>query len=278
MRFGLSQHRQADFMEYLFYLMVGSIAGLISGLFGLGGGAVIVPLLIFTFSVRGMPAEITTHLAIGTSLATIVFTALSSIYTHHQKQAIRWDIVKTLVPGILLGAVLGGLFAISLGGVLLQLLFGGFLILVALQLLLYKPKVGARVLPKLIGMGTSGGCIGGVSALFGIGGGTLTVPFLTFFGIKIHQAVGTAAACGLPIALASSYIYATANISHANLPAGSFGYIFVPAWLGIVIASLPCARLGALLAHRINAQKLRKAFAWVTMALGVRFIWINLGL
>lgn len=265
-------------MEYLLYLVVGSVAGLISGLFGLGGGAVIVPLLIFTFLARGIPAEITTHLAIGTSLATIVFTALSSIYTHHQKQAIRWDIVKKLVFGILLGGVLGGLFAISLGGVLLQLLFGAFLILVALQLLLYKPKVGGKTLPSLVAINASGSVIGGVSALFGIGGGTLTVPFLTFFGIKIHQAVGTAAACGLPIALASSYIYATANVSHADMPAGTFGYIFIPAWLGIIVASLPCARLGALLAHRVNAQKLKAGFAWLTLALGIRFIWINLGL
>jgi uncharacterized membrane protein YfcA len=263
-------------MEYLFYLMVGSIAGLISGLFGLGGGAVIVPLLIFTFLARGMPAEITTHMAIGTSLATIVFTALSSIYTHHQKQAIRWDIVKTLVPGILLGGLLGGLFAISLDGVLLQLLFGGFLILVALQLLVYKPKVGVRSLPGYVGMGASGSLIGGISALFGIGGGTLSVPLLTFFGIKIHQAVGTAAACGLPVAIGATLAYSTATIDGLSRPEGSVGFVFLPALLGIIIASLPCARLGALLAHRVNAQKLRIGFAWVTMALGFRFIWINL--
>ena len=265
-------------MEYLFYLMVGSIAGLISGLFGLGGGAIIVPLLIFSFAARGMPQELITHLAIGTSLATIIFTALSSIYTHHQKQAIRWDIVKTLVPGILLGGVLGGLFAISLDGVLLQLLFGGFLILVALQLLLYTPQVGVRALPNLLGMGASGSCIGGVSAVFGIGGGTLTVPLLTFFGVKIHQAVGTAAACGLPIALAATLAYGTATTDVASLPTGSIGFVFLPALLGIIVASLPCARLGALLAHRVNAQKLRKGFAWVTMGLGVRFIWINITL
>ena len=263
-------------MEYLFYLMVGSIAGLISGLFGLGGGAVIVPLLIFTFLARGISSEITTHLAIGTSLATIVFTALSSIYTHHQKQAIRWGIVKTLAPGILLGGLLGGLFAISLSGVLLQLLFGVFLIMVALQLLIYTPKVGARTLPGHFGMGASGSCIGGVSALFGIGGGTLTVPLLTFFGVKIHQAVGTAAACGLPIALASTFAYATATKQGVIMPEGSIGFVFLPALLGIIVASLPCARLGALLAYKVNAQKLRKGFAWVTMALGVRFIWINI--
>jgi uncharacterized membrane protein YfcA len=265
-------------MEYVFYLMVGSIAGLISGLFGLGGGAIIVPLLIFSFAARGMPQELITHLAIGTSLATIIFTALSSIYTHHQKQAIRWDIVKTLVPGILLGGVLGGLFAISLDGVLLQLLFGGFLILVALQLLLYTPQVGGRALPNLLGMGASGSCIGGVSAVFGIGGGTLTVPLLTFFGVKIHQAVGTAAACGLPIALAATLAYGTATTDVASLPSGSIGFVFLPALLGIIVASLPCARLGALLTHRVNAQKLRKGFAWVTMGLGVRFIWINITL
>jgi uncharacterized membrane protein YfcA len=265
-------------MEYVFYLMVGSIAGLISGLFGLGGGAIIVPLLIFSFAARGMPQELITHLAIGTSLATIIFTALSSIYTHHQKQAIRWDIIKTLVPGILLGGVLGGLFAISLDGVLLQLLFGGFLILVALQLLLYTPQVGGRALPNLLGMGASGSCIGGVSAVFGIGGGTLTVPLLTFFGVKIHQAVGTAAACGLPIALAATLAYGTATTDVASLPSGSIGFVFLPALLGIIVASLPCARLGALLAHRVNAQKLRKGFAWVTMGLGVRFIWINITL
>jgi len=264
-------------MDYVFYLMVGSIAGIISGLFGLGGGAVIVPLLIFAFSARGMPAELITHLAIGTSLATIVFTALSSIYTHHQKRAIRWDIVKTLVPGIFIGGVLGGLFAISLSGVLLQLLFGGFLILIALQLLIYTPKVGVKPLPGFIGMGASGACIGGVSALFGIGGGTLTVPLLSFFGIKIHQAVGTAAACGLPIALAATLAYSSASIEGDNLPAGSLGFVFLPALLGIIIASLPCARLGALLAHRVNGYKLRRGFAWLTMVLGLRFIWVNLG-
>lgn len=265
-------------MEYLFYLMIGSVAGLISGLFGLGGGAIIVPLLIFSFTARGMPNEIITHLAIGTSLATIIFTALSSIFTHHQKQAIRWDIVKTLAPGILLGGVLGGLFAISLDGVLLQLLFGGFLILAALQLLLYTPTVGARKLPSLLGMTASGGCIGSVSAIFGIGGGTLTVPLLTFFGVKIHQAVGTAAACGLPIAIAATLTYASADADGIVMPEASLGFVFIPALLGIIVASLPCARLGALLAHKVNAQKLRKGFAWVTMALGVRFIWINITL
>jgi uncharacterized membrane protein YfcA len=265
-------------MEYLFYLMVGSIAGIVSGLFGLGGGAIIVPLLIFTFAARGMPDEIITHLAIGTSLATIIFTALSSIYTHHKNQAIRWDIFKTLVPGITLGGLIGGLFAISLNGILLQILFGVFLILISLQLLLYKPTVGGRCLPNYIIMAVSGGGIGGVSAIFGIGGGTLTVPMLTFYGVKIHHAVGTAAACGLPIALGATLAYATASVEGILMPQGSLGFVFIPALLGIIVASLPFAVLGALLAHKVNAQKLRQGFAWLNMGLGMRFIWININL
>jgi uncharacterized membrane protein YfcA len=177
-----------------------------------------------------------------------------------------------------LGGVIGGLFAISLDGVLLQLLFGGFLILIALQLLLYTPQVGGRSLPNYIGMSASGSGIGGVSAIFGIGGGTLTVPMLTFYGVKIHQAVGTAAACGLPIALGATLAYATASAEGVIMPQGSLGFVFIPALLGIILASLPCARLGALLAHKVNAQKLRQGFAWVTMGLGVRFIWININL
>lgn len=263
-------------MEYLFYLGIGAIAGLISGLFGLGGGAIVVPMLIFTFIARGIPAEIVTHLAIGTSLATIIFTALSSIYTHHQKHAIRLDLVRQLVPGILLGSLLGGLFAVSISGVLLQLLFGGFMMAVALQLLIYTPKKGVKSMPGPVGMAFAGGTIGGVSALFGIGGGTLTTPYLSFLGVSMHQAVGTSAACGLPIALAASYVYATAGVSGVELPSGSLGYIFLPAWLGIIVTSLPCARLGAKLAHRFNALQLRTAFGWLMIILGARFIWVNL--
>lgn len=263
-------------MEYFFYLVVGAVAGLISGLFGLGGGAIIVPLLIFTFSLQGISPEEATHLAIGTSLATIIFTALSSIYTHHQKNGIRWDLVNRLIPGILLGAWLGGHVAVSLDGQLLQQLFGAFMILVALQLLIYQPKVGAKLVPGRIGMSLVAGVIGGVSALFGIGGGTMTIPFLTFFGISIHRAVGIAAVCGLPIAVVASYVFATADVAGLVLPSGSIGYIFIPAWLGIIVTSLPCARLGAKLAHHVNAVQLKTAFGWLMMALGARFVWINI--
>jgi len=263
-------------MEYIFYTGLGAIAGLISGLFGVGGGAVIVPMLIFAFAAQGIVAEVATHLAIGTSLATICFTSLSSIYTHHQKGAIRWDLVKTMTPAILFGSWLGGIFAISLQGGSLQILFGGFMVAVALQLLLYTPAVGARSLPGVIGTTIAGSIIGGISALFGIGGGTLSTPFLSFYGVKIHQAVGTAAAIGFPIALAATYVYMIADVGGLITPEGSFGYVFAPAWLGIVVASIPFARLGAKIAHRANEKVLRIAFGCMMLLLGSRFIWINL--
>jgi uncharacterized membrane protein YfcA len=246
-------------MDYLLYLGLGAVAGLISGLFGLGGGVVIVPILILSFELQGMAPEISTHVAIGTSLATILVTSLSSIYTHHHKQAVRWGLVKSIAPGIVIGALIGGIVALSLNGRLLQLLFGGFLVTIALQMLVYKSAGKGNVMPKPLMLGIAGTGIGGLSTLFGIGGGSLTAPFLTFNGVKIHQAVGTAAVCGFPIALAAT-----------------LGYIFLPAWLGIVIVSTPCARLGALLAHRANALLLQKLFGIVLLLLGGRFVWLNL--
>ena len=216
-------------MEYVFYLGLGAVAGLISGLFGLGGGAVIVPLLIFSFAAQGISPEIATHLAIGTSLATIVVTSLSSIYTHHQKGAIRWELVRQLSPGIVIGSALGGLVAISLNGTLLQLMFGSFMICIGLQMLFYKPNSVLGLKPSSPLLAVAGTGIGGSS------------------GIIAEQ-----------------------------LPGSNLGYIFVPAWLGIIVTSTPFARLGATLAHRANERILKQSFGWVVLLLGIRFIWINL--
>ncbi|MDC0088881.1 sulfite exporter TauE/SafE family protein, partial [Porticoccaceae bacterium] len=165
---------------------------------------------------------------------------------------------------------------LSLQGSLLQLLFGFFLFLAALQMLFYKPIDRDHSSPSGSLLGLAGIFIGSLSTLFGIGGGTLTTPLLTFLGIRIHQAVASAAACGFPIAVAASLVYSTAQMPAANLPANSLGYIFIPAWLGIVVVSAPCARFGALLAHRANGILLKKLFGIVLLLLGGRFIWVNL--
>jgi uncharacterized membrane protein YfcA len=263
-------------MEFQIYLALGAAAGLLSGLFGLGGGVIIVPILIFAFHLQGIDPSIATHLAIGTSLATIVVTSMFSIYTHHSNQAVRWDLAKGISPGIVLGAIAGGLFALSLDGQFLQSLFGAFLIVVALQMLFYTPAIGRRKPLGPLGMGFAGSGIGGASAIFGIGGGSLTTPLLTLYGVPILQAVGTAAACGLPIAVFSTLVYGSRVNPEFQLPDGSLGYIFLPAWLGIVITGAPFARLGALLAHRLNALLLKRSFGVFALLIGLRFLYINL--
>ena len=261
-------------MDYFLYLTVGALAGFLSGLFGLGGGVIIVPVLIFMFTASNLSIEVVTHLAIGTSLATIAVTSISSAFAHHQKGAVRWDLIRWIIPGILIGSVLGGLFAASLPGPILQLLFGFLLVAVSAQLFL-SPALKVLAAPGNFLLGTAGVVIGSVSALFGIGGGTLTTPFLSSVGASIRQAVGSAAACGLPIAVAGGLTYLVAGQGNSALPEGSLGYIYIPAWIGIVLASIPFARLGALVAHLMNEQILRRLFAAVILLLGIRFIWIN---
>jgi uncharacterized protein len=261
-------------VDYILYLSVGALAGFLSGLFGLGGGIIIVPALIFVFTANGLPLEVITHLAIGTSLATIVVTSITSTYTHHQKGSVLWGLTRWLTPGLLLGSILGGLIAASLSGSVLQLLFGALMIMVAVQLLTSK-YTGTIKTPGKFRLSSCGIFIGTVSSLLGIGGGTLTTPFLTSFGIRIRQAVATSAACGLPIAIAGSAIYIISGMTSMLVPQGSFGYIFIPAWLGIVLTSMPFARIGALLAHRINERRLKQLFAGIILILGVRFIWLN---
>lgn len=261
-------------MDYILYLSVGALAGFLSGLFGLGGGVVIVPVLIFMFAAADFSTEVVTHLAIGTSLATIAVTSISSALTHHQKGAVRWDLVCWIIPGIVFGSVIGGLVAASLAGSVLQLLFGCLLVVVSAQLFL-SPDFKTVAMPGRFFLGVAGTFIGSVSALFGIGGGTLSTPFLTRIGVSIRQAVGSAAACGLPIAVAGGLTYLVAGLDNRLLPDTSLGYIYLPAWIGIVVASMPFARFGALVAHRMNEWLLRQLFAGVILLLGIRFIWIN---
>lgn len=263
---------------YLLYLCLGALAGLISGLFGLGGGVVIVPILIFTFTVQGMSPEVLTHLAIGTSLATIVVTSISSVTAHHRHGAVLWPVALWLTPGICLGAALGAFFAISITGVSLQFFFGVFLCLMALKMAFPVNPVGGATMPGPIGKTAVGGVIGFVSSLFGIGGGSLTVPFLTIVKVSMKNAVGTSAACGLPIAVSGVLTYLVRGYSEPGLPSGAVGFVFLPAFIGIVVTSTVFARWGARLAHRLPGELLSKGFALLLFVIGVRFVWRNIGL
>jgi uncharacterized membrane protein YfcA len=253
-------------LEFLAYAIVGVITGVLAGLFGIGGGAIIVPVLIVSFTLQGLSPEVLTHLAIGTSLAVITLTASSSVWAHHGHGAIRWPLFWKLTPAIVLGVWGGALFAAHLNGPVLQKCFGGFLILVAVQMYSDWHPGGHDVdkteeaLPGVAGLGLAGLLIGSVSALFGIGGGSLS--------LRMQQSVATASAIGLPIAISGSLSYAWNGWGNALLPEGATGYIYWPAFAGIAITSVMFARVGARLAHSLEPRQLKKIFALFSLAIG----------
>lgn len=261
-------------MELFFsYIALGVIAGFIAGLLGVGGGLIIVPVLIIIFQSNNFTADIIVHMAIGTSLASIVFTSISSIYAHHfQHGAVRWDIVKSLTPGIIIGALLGAVIADFISATILKKFFAIFELVVAFQMALNIKAHAARTLPKLTGMTSVGIAIGVISSIVGIGGGTLTVPFLSWCNIKIQNAVATSSACGLPIAIAGCVGFIVMGWNETTLPENTFGYIYWPAFLAIVISSIFLAPLGAWLAHRLSATKLKRSFSIVLFILGIKML------
>ena len=262
-------------MELFFsYIGLGVIAGFAAGLLGVGGGLIIVPVLILIFQSKTFSPDIIVHLAIGTSLATIIFTSLSSIYAHHFRfKAVRWDIVKQLTPGIIMGALLGAVIADFISAKNLQQFFGFFELFVAVQMAFNIKAHAARTLPKITGMLSAGAGIGAISSIVGIGGGTLTVPFLSWCNVKMQEAVATSAACGLPIAVAGCVGFIFTGWNEMTLPEYSLGYVYWPAFLSIVIASMFAAPLGAWLAHRLSAAKLKRFFSLVLLMLGLNILF-----
>ncbi len=256
----------------LSYLLLGACAGLVAGLFGVGGGLIIVPVLVFSFELQGMSPEVLTHVAVGTSLATIIVTSISSILTHHHKGGVIWPLFWPLAAGICLGAILGVKTAGRLSGSSLQLVIGCFAIIIAMQLAFgLKPKP-SRGVPGRPALSLAGGVIGWASAIFGIGGGSLTVPYLTFSNVQIQRAVGTSAACGLPIAIMGSLTNIEEGWNHPQLMDWSLGYVYLPAFFGIITTSAIFARFGARLAHWLPADTLRRIFALLLLLVGVRFL------
>ncbi len=255
------------------YAVLGAFAGIMAGLLGVGGGLLIVPVLVMLWHADGLGGSQMVQQAIGTSLAVIVFTSLSSVRAHHQRGSVLWPVFWRLTPGILLGAGLGATLASAMPQAALKTVFGIFELLVAAQMLLsLRPSAGASAekgLPGSLGMGLAGSVIGAVSALVGIGGGILTAPFLDACKVRMQQAVGTSAACGLPIAVSGASSYVLLGWGNAQLPAGSAGFVYGPALAGIAAASMLFAPLGAALAHRLPATVLKKTFAGFLAVLGI---------
>jgi uncharacterized membrane protein YfcA len=261
-------------MDYLLYLALGCFAGFVAGLFGIGGGMVIVPVLVYSFAAQGFSPDVLTHLAIGTSLATIMVTSVSAVLAHHQRGAVLWPVVRHMAPGLLAGAFAGAQVASLIPARPLQILIGGFAFLTAAQMFSgWKGKLDNIPLPGQRGLWLAGGGIGGASAIFGIGGGTFTVPYLTLHGVTMTRAIASASACGLPIAMAGAAGFMVAGIQTAALPSGAWGFVYLPAFVGISVTSLVFARLGARLAHHLPAETLKKLFACLLVAVGISFVW-----
>ncbi len=243
------------------YCFLGALAGIMAGLLGIGGGTVVVPMLVFAFGWQKLPPEIIIHLAIGTSLASIMFTAVSSSLAHHRRGGVDWNVVKSIALGILVGTYGGSFIAAHIPARYLQIFFVCFLLYVATNMLLNKKPNPSRTLPGFAGMTGAGFVIGVISSLVGIGGGSLSVPFLVWNNVDMRRAVGTSAAIGFPIALAGCIGFITNGWNHPNLPEYSMGFVYLPALVGIVAVSVLTAPLGARLAHSLPVPRLKKFFA-----------------
>lgn len=256
---------------WFMYIALGAFAGVLAGLLGVGGGLIIVPMLTFIFTAQGLPEGQILHLALGTSLASIMFTSISSLRAHHLRGAVDWLVVRRISFGIVVGTFGGSWVAAQLSSRVLKISFVIFIFYVALQMLLnIKPKPH-RQLPGGTAMFGVGGLIGAVSSLVGIGGGSMSVPFLLWCNVAMHRAIGTSAAIGFPIALAGAAGYVVNGLS-ATLPPYSLGFVYLPALLGVAAASIVTAPLGARLAHSLPVGGLKKIFALLLVGMGVKML------
>lgn len=258
-------------------VLLGLCTGFLAGLLGIGGGMLMVPFITIILSGRGVAPDLAVKMAIATSMATIIFTSISSVRAHHKRGSVRWDIVKRLAPGIVLGSALAsmGVFAL-LKGTWLALFFAAFVSFSATQMLLDKKPKPTRTLPGTAGQLGAGSVIGFLSGLVGAGGGFASVPFMTWCNVAIHNAVATSAALGFPIALANALGYVVAGQGVADLPAGSVGYIFMPALVVIATASVVMAPVGVRAAHALPVKTLKRVFASILYALAAYMLYKGL--
>jgi uncharacterized membrane protein YfcA len=262
---------------WLLYLALGAFAGVLAGLLGIGGGLVLVAALAWLLPLQGVPAESAMHVALASSMASIVLTAASSARAHHLRGSVLWPTVRWMVPGVLLGGWLGSRVAIGLEGDVLRWCVASYCLIVATQMLLARPRAGGDVSATRVPRGpaytAAGGAIGALSALVGIGGGSMTVPLLVWRGVPPVRAVGTSSACGVFIGLGSALGYALQAPAAALPLAHSVGYVYLPAAIGVAVTSMLAAPLGSRLAHAISGEALKRVFAVFMVLVGAGFAW-----
>lgn len=259
-------------MIFFGYAFIGVFAGFAAGIFGIGGGIIIVPALLFFFTIIGFPHNIATHIAVGTSLSTILFTSLGSIHGHYKSKAVNWKLAFNLSVGMFFGGMLGALFANFLSGVMLQRIFAIFSFLTATQMWFsWKPNANWQ-LPKPFGQKVIGAVIGTFAGLFGIGGGSLVVPTLTANKVKISQAIATSAITGFPMAVSGTIGYIYLGWYRTDLPKYTLGYIYLPALFSIILTSIIFAKIGASLTYRLDGVIVTKLFAILLFIIAIKLV------
>ena len=258
---------------FIYCALFGGIAGLLAGLFGIGGGVVLVPFFLWLFSEQRFPQETVMHSAIATSLATIIITSIASVTTHHRLGSVLWNIVYKLAPGVFLGAIVGAALADHLPTDSLRMFFAAYLFYVGVEMAFqWRPKrVNVQVSSSLLRF--SGILIGTLSSILGIGGGTLTVPLLNRFNYPMRNSVAISSACGLPIAISGTISFAILGWNKTGLPEGSIGYVYWPAFIGIVLTSTLMAPVGAKLAHKLPTKSLKRFFSLLLLAITLKMVW-----
>jgi uncharacterized membrane protein YfcA len=262
-----------DWQLGLALLAMGSFGGFAAGLLGIGGGMILVPFITMIFAAKHFAPSLIVHMAIATSLATILFTSMSSVRAHHKHGAVLWPLVWLLAPGILVGSWIGPWIGKQMNSQTLSLCFGLFVAGSATQMLLDRKTAGGRELPTRPGLFFAGGVIGVMAGLFGAGGGFVSIPFMTWCNVRIHNAVATSAALGFPIALAGTVSNIYFGWGEPDLPQYSLGFVYLPALAVIAAASMSLAPLGARTAHRWPVRKLRKTFAIILYLLAAYMLW-----
>jgi uncharacterized membrane protein YfcA len=257
---------------FLLYLLIGIIAGTLSGMLGIGGGLMVIPLLAWLLKLQGVSNVLIMHMAAGTSLSVMIFTTFSSLYGHTKRGVKVWNIYRRLILGIIFGTFLGAIFEHFLHSDILEIIFAIFIFIVAIRMLLALKTKASRTLPGHLGMFGMALVIGGKSGLLGLGGGTITIPFLTYCNVPVRNTIAVSAACGFTIAFIGTISYILTGQHATNLPAWSLGYIYLPAFLGIVLTAPLCAQLGAYFSHKIPKQVLTRILGGVLLILAIKMV------
>ena len=252
--------------------MLGTFSGVLAGLFGIGGGIIIIPTFFLIFTYLGFAEGILAHMVLGSSLGVIIFSSISSTFSHNIKEAVDWKLIRVVAPSIIIGSALGGVTAGQIESDTLQGLVALFLLVASVQLIFEFPPPPQNPQTNLVGPFIAGGGIGWLSGVFGIGGGIFSVPYFYHRGLKMMNAIGTSAACGIPIAISGSISYMIVGLNENNIPDYSIGYVYIPATIIVGVMSSLTAKYGVKIAHRMKQKKLRIAFAFLVMIMALNLL------